>query len=175
MRINESSISDEKKIENIQKHTVGGLLFPNIHTELTALSKQLSDCLNLWSSYFAFTQTRCHQLFGHCNCSRTKLVDSDLLKHEECLVELQQTIHHFRNQHQEVIHRIMEHYLDRLTQGETTSTFMPNANNDETDLIYIAISAMYYSTSELARSTLALGTSIHTIFELETTHRYERF
>ena len=95
------------------------LFLPDLHTELANLSRQLSDCLSLWSSYFALTQTRFYRLFRDCTYTRTELIESDLLKHEQYLIELHQTIHRLQNQHQEVINRLLEYYLDRVTQGES--------------------------------------------------------
>jgi hypothetical protein len=175
MRVNECSIDDRKQVGNTQMYPVSAQFISNFRGELTTLCSQLSDCLSLWSSYFALTQTRFHRFFSQCICSGTKLGESDLLKHEQHLIELHQTVHRLQNQHQDGIHRILEHYLDRLTQGDAPSTFVTYANNNENDSILIAISAMYFSTTELARVATALGITIHNIFELETTHRYAHY
>ncbi|CAF3844490.1 unnamed protein product [Adineta steineri] len=172
MRIHECSTNNDVHIENIQIYPINDDFFSNFHTELTTLSDRLSECLNLWSSYFALTQRRSHRFLHHFICSKTKLVENDLLKHEQKLVELHEVIYRLQSQHQDAVHKIMEHYLDRLTQGDALSTFVPYMNNNETDSILNAISAMYFSTTELIRVALALGTSIHSIFELETTNRY---
>jgi hypothetical protein len=37
------------------------------------------------------------------------------------------------------------------------------------------LQAMYYSITELAHAALALGTTIHEVFELETTDLYQPF
>jgi hypothetical protein len=175
LRINECRDDDKDHIKNLQMNAAGGLFLPDLHTELANLSRQLSDCLSLWSSYFTLTQTRFYQIFRACTYSRTELHESDLLKHEQYLIELQQTIHHLQNQHQAAVNRLLEHYLDRVTQGESPSNFIPYVENEKADVIFIGISAMYYSTTQLARAALALGTNIHTIFELETTNIYRSF
>jgi hypothetical protein len=175
MRLKECSTNNGQQTENNKMHPVSGQFIAAFHTELGTLSNQLSDCLGLWAFYFALTQTRFHGFFSHCICSRTKLVESDLLKHEEHLIELHRTVHHLQNQHQNVIHKILEHYSDRLTQGDTPSTVVEYASSNENDSVLIAISALYFSTSELARTAAAMGISIHNIFELETTHRYAHY
>jgi hypothetical protein len=171
MKINEYS----ENIEHIQLNAAGGYFLTNLHQELSDLSKQLSDCLNLWISYFTLTQTRFHQLFRQCIYSRIKLNETDLLKHQQCLIDLHQTVHRLQVQHQEGLNRLLEHYLNRLTEGESYSTFVPYINNDEADSIFVAYYAMYYSTTQLAQTALTLGETIHTIFEIETTHLYQPF
>ena len=52
---------------------------------------------------------------------------------------------------------------------------VPFVKNDQVDSIFIALSAMYYSITQLAKAALALGTSIHDVFELETTDTYQPF
>ncbi len=171
MKINKYS----ENIEHLQLNVAGGNFLPNVHKELSDLSRQLSDCLHLWISYFSMTQTRFHQLFRQCTYSRGKLTETDLIKHEQCLIDLHQTIYRLQVQHQEGLNRLFKHYLDRLSEGESYSTFVPYVNNDEADSIFIAYYALYYSTSELAQTTLTLGETLHTIFELETTHLYQPF
>ncbi|CAF1406378.1 unnamed protein product [Rotaria sordida] len=175
MHINECIDNDKDHIKNLHMHTAGSLFLPDLHIELVNLSRQLSDCLSLWSSYFALTQTRSYRIFRDCTYSRTKLNESDLSKHEQHLIELHHTIDRLQNQHQNSINRILKHYLNQLTQGELPSKFIPYVENDKADLIIIGISAMYYSTTQLAQIALALGVNIHTIFELETTHLYRPF
>jgi hypothetical protein len=175
MRINECSKNDKNEIINLRTYAAGALFLPDLHTELANISRQLSDCLGLWGSYFALTQTRFYRLSRNCTYSRTKLVESDLLKHKQCLIELYQTISRLQTQHQASVHRILEHYLDRLTEGDSPSTFVPYVKNNNADVIIVGIAAMYYSTTQLIRDALALGTNIHTIFELETTNFYRTF
>jgi hypothetical protein len=171
MKINEYS----ENIQHLQLNAGGGNLLPNLHKELSDLSGQLSDCLDLWMSYFKLTQTRFHQLFRQCTYSRTKLIEAGLIKHRQCLIDLHQTVHRLQIQHQEGINRLLEHYLNRLAEGESYCTFVPYANNDEVDSVFIGYSAMYYSTTHLAENVLTLGKTIHTIFELEITHLYQPF
>ncbi len=175
MRINECTNDDENQIKNLQMYAAGGVFLPNLHTELANLSRQLSDCLSLWSSYFTLTQTSYYRIFRDCTYTRTKLHESDLSKHEQYLIELHQTIHRLQNQHQQTVNRLLEHYLDQMTQGKLPSNFVPYVENEKADIIFIGISAMYYSTNQLAQAALALGTNIHTIFELETTRLYRSF
>ena len=175
MRINECSINNEKQLEMVRRHAVGRLFFPSIHRDLADLSAQLTDCFDVWSSYFALTQTRWHRLIGQCIYPATKLAESDLPEHQEYLNDLRKTIHRLQDEHQKVVDGVLKYYLTRVIRGETPSTFIPYVNNDEFDMIYMALAAICYSTTELTRAALALGTSIHTIFELETTHRYEQF
>lgn len=175
MRINECGNNDEEHIKKLQMYAAGGIFLPDLHTEVADLSRQISDCLNLWGTYFTLTQTRFYRLFRDCTYSRTSLHESDLSKHEQYLSELHHTIHRLQKQHQESVNRILEYYLDQLTQGRTPSNFIPYIQNKEADIIFVGISAMYYSTTQLAQAALALGTTIHTIFELETTTLYHAF
>ncbi|CAF2892029.1 unnamed protein product [Rotaria sp. Silwood2] len=175
MRINECTNNDKHQVNNLQVNTAGRFFPPDLHTELTNLSRQLNDCLSLWSSYFALTQTRFYRIFRDCSYSRKKLNESDLAKHEQHLIELHHTINRLQNQHQNSVNGILDHYLDQLSQGELPSKFVPYVENDQADLIIIGVSAMYYSTTQLARVALALGANIHTLFELETTCLYRPF
>ncbi len=156
-------------------NVAGGNFLPNLHKELSDLSRQLNDCLYLWISYFGMTQTRFHRLFRQCIYSRTKLTETDLLKHQQCLIDLHQTIHRLQVQHQEGLNRLLEHYLHRLSEGDSYFNIVPYLNSDEADSIFIAYYAMYYSTTQLAQTALTLGETIHTILELETTHLYRPF
>ncbi len=171
MTINEYS----EKIEHLQLNAAGGKFLPNLHKELSDLTRQLSDCLHLWISSFTLTQTRFHQLFRQCTYSHGKLIATDLIKHEQCLIDLHHTIQRLQSQHQEGLNRLMEHYRDRFNAGEAYPTFIPYADNEIADSIFIAYYAMYYSTTHLAQNALTLGETIHTILELETTHIYRPF
>ncbi|CAF5064565.1 unnamed protein product [Rotaria magnacalcarata] len=175
MRIYECTDHDRNHINNLQMYAAGQFFPHDLHAEAANLSRQLNDCVTLWSSYFALTQTRFYRIFRDCTFSRTKLSESDLLKHEQCLIELHHTIHRLQIQHQSSLDGILENYLDRLTQGESPTKFIPYVENDKFDSIILGISAMYYSTTQLVRAALALGTNIHTIFELETTSLYKSF
>ncbi|UJR37557.1 hypothetical protein I4U23_030258 [Adineta vaga] len=171
MKINEYS----EKIEHMQLNVAGGHFLPDLHRELSDLSKQLSACFNLWMSYFSVTQTRFYRLFRQCIYSNTKLNENDLIKHQQCLIDLYQTIHRLQVQHQARLDRLIQHYRDRLTMGEAYISFVPYANNTEVDAVFIAFNALYYSTTQLTQSVLILGETIHTILELETTHLYRSF
>jgi hypothetical protein len=171
MKISEYS----ENIEYLQLNVGGGNFLPNLHKELSNLSRQLDDCLHLWISYFSLTQTRCHRLFRQCIYSRTELTEVDLLKHQQCLIDLNQTINCLHVQHQEGLNRLLEHYLHRLHEGDSYPNIVPCINNEEADLIFIAYYSMYYSTTQLAQSVLTLGEAIHTILELETTYHYQPF
>jgi hypothetical protein len=176
MRINECSDgSSDDEIRKLQMSAGGSFFLPDLHSELANLSRQLSDCLHLWSSYFALTQTRVYRIFRDCTHSRTKLLLSDLKKHEQHLSELHHTIHHLQSKHQQSVDQLLKHFHDRLAEGDSPSHFVPYASNEKADMILIGISAMYYSTTQLVRTALALGTQIHTLFELETTRLYQPF
>jgi hypothetical protein len=75
------------------------------------------------------------------------------------------------------MNRLLDYYIEKSTQGEELSSFVPYVNSDqaETESIFVAISAIYYSTIQLAQVVIALGTTIHTVFELETTAVYRFF
>lgn len=177
MRINECANENdqENEIKTLQMSATGSYFLPDLHTELANLSQQLGDCLNLWLSYFALTQTRFYRIFRDCTYSRMKLLPSDLQRHEQILVELHQTIHDLRSQHQKSVDRLLEYYIDSLADGQSPTNFIPYAQNKNVDVILIGLSAMYYSTGELVQAALALGTNIHTLFELETTRLYYPF
>ena len=175
MRINDITIEDQNQIKHLQTNAAGGFFLPEIHTELASLSQQLSDCLSLWSSYFTLTQTRFYQIVRQCTFSRTELKKSDLFKHEQCLIDLHQTITRLQTQHQQACDRLLQYYLDRVVEGESPASFIPYVENEKADRIFIGISAMYYSTKQLAQAALALGTNIHTLFELETTNLYQSY
>ncbi|CAF1230327.1 unnamed protein product [Rotaria sordida] len=171
MRINEYS----QRIEHLQLDAADGHFPPNLHRGFSDLSRQLNDCFHLSISYFALSQTQFHQLFRQCIYSRTKLNETDLTKHEQHLIDLYQMIHRLQIQHEEELNRLLTYYLECLTGSELYSTFVPCINSDEANSIFIAYYAMYYSTTQLTQSALTLGETIHTIFELETTHLYRLF
>lgn len=171
MRIKEFS----EDIEHMQTNTAGGNFLPNVHEELSDLSKQLVNCFHIWVSYFTLSQTKSYQLFRQCVLSRAKLIGNDLSKHEQCLVDLHRLTHCLQTEQQKRLDRLLQYYLDRLTEGESYSTVLPFVNSDKADTIFVACYAMYYSTSQLAKTVLTLGRTIHTLFELETTHLYRPF
>jgi len=171
MKINEYSAN----IEHLQLNAAGGNFLPNVHKEISDLSRQLNDCLCLWISYFSITQTRFYRLFRQCIYSRRKLIETDFLKHRQCLVDLHQTICRLQTQHQEGLNRLLEHYLHRLSEGDSYANIIPYINNDEADAMFISYHAMFYSTTQLAQTVLTLGETIHTILEVETTQIYRPF
>jgi flagellar biosynthesis chaperone FliJ len=97
------------------------------------------------------------------------------MEYEKYLSQLHKTIRRLENEHQQGINRLFNHYFHRLNQGEKLTTFVPYAQNEQADFILLALSAMYYSITQLAHTTLELGTTIHEVFELETTDLYQAF
>ncbi len=140
------------------------------------MGKQLSDCIDLWISYFTLTQTTYYRWSRiHVHREKKKLIKGDLSKNQQYLMEYHRTILRLQNEHQQALNRLLDYYLERLTRGEELSTFVPYVDSDQAESIFVAISAMYYSTIQLAQAAMALGTTIHTIFELETTSVYRSF
>lgn len=171
MRINQYS----ETALHLQINAGGGNLLPNLHQELSDLSRQLSDCCNQWISYFMITQTRAYRLFRQCTYRHLKTTQIDLVKDQQDLIRLHKTVLHLKCQHQQALNRLLEHYLSCLIEGQSFSTFMPYLENNDADSIFIAYYAMYYSTTRLAQATLKLGETIHTIIEAETTRIYRQF
>ncbi|CAF2104224.1 unnamed protein product [Rotaria magnacalcarata] len=171
MRSNEHS----KIIRNLQINAARGNFLPNFRAELTDLCKQLISCFHVWISYFNLSQTNSYQLFRQCNASRRTIIENDFKRHEQCLIELHQSVNRLEARYQEGLNRLVQYYLDCLLEGELCSAFVPYANNNEADLIFIAYHAMHYSITQLAQSALTLGQTVHTIFELETTPLYRSF
>ncbi|CAF1021837.1 unnamed protein product [Rotaria sordida] len=171
IRINEFS----KIIEHLQLTAAEGNFLPNFHKEFSDLSKQLIDCFDIWISYFTSSQTKFYQIFRQCIFTRKNLIKIDLKKHEKCLIDLHQAVHRLQNQHQEGLNRRLKYYHDRLIEGESYSTFVPYANSDEADSIFIAYYAMHYSITQFTQTALTLGYTVHAICELETTHLYRSF
>ncbi len=66
-------------------------------------------------------------------------------------------------------------YFQRLDLTEKTTPFVPYTQNEQTDYILFALSAIYSSIIQLAHAALALGTTIHEVFELEITDLYQPF
>jgi hypothetical protein len=162
----------ECSIKNENELTADGLFLPKLHNELFDLSKQLNNCLQIWSDYFQLTQTRCYQLTRGFIPYRTEIIQIDFITFEKCLSQLHKTIHRLENEHQQRINQLSHHYFHRLNQREKLTTF---ALNQQADSILLALSAMYYSITQLANVALELGTTIHEVFELETTDLYQPF
>ncbi|CAF1500530.1 unnamed protein product [Didymodactylos carnosus] len=103
--------------------------------------------------------------------------DTDYLKkHEECLILLHHTVAHLHDQHQQETQRLLEQFLEKLSAEEeeegdrlTLDKLLPYVANDDIDTIIVALSSLYYSTTHLIHSTIQLGTTIHTLYELQTT------
>ncbi|UJR24079.1 hypothetical protein I4U23_027047 [Adineta vaga] len=173
--LSECSINTENQLEIVKFHAADGLFLPNVHNELFELSKQLNNCLQIWSTYFQLSQTRCYFILKGMNSYRNQSIENDLFKYEQCLIDLHKTIHRLENEHQQGINRLFNHYFHRFIQGEKLISFVPYAQNHQADFILLALSAMYYSVTQLAHATLNLGTTIREVFELEITDLYQTF
>ncbi|CAF4839179.1 unnamed protein product [Rotaria sp. Silwood1] len=174
--INECSVEDRKLHGNLQDQTIGDRFFSNLREPLADLTRQLNNCLNLWSSYFSLTQTRCYRAIYECNCSSlTNFSESDLTKHETYFAQLLQAISYFKEQHQQSLNRMLEYFQSEISEGNSLRTLVPNINNDHIDSILIATTSMFYSQSQLIHAALALGTTIYTILQLEKTDLYQAF
>jgi hypothetical protein len=176
MHINQCSSSNHKQIEDLRLHTADEGFLPDLDDALTDLSQQLNECIDLWTSYFTLTKTTYYRWSRfHIRRRKSNLIRGDLSANEDCLIELHKTVLRLQNDHQRAMDRISDHYIEKSGNGEEISTFVPYAHNDQADSIFVAISAMYYSTVQLVQAILALGTTIHTVFELETTDVYRDF
>ncbi|CAF4220535.1 unnamed protein product, partial [Adineta steineri] len=106
---------------------------------------------------------------------RIEFIQSDLLKQEQCLIDLNKTIHRLENKHQQGINRLFDQYFQQLNHDENSTFIISYLQNQQADFILLSLSAMYYSITQLAYAALALGTTIHEVFELETTDLYQAF
>ncbi|CAF1393363.1 unnamed protein product [Adineta steineri] len=68
-----------------------------------------------------------------------------------------------------------EKILTQLNHDENSTFIISYLQNQQADFILLSLSAMYYSITQLAYAALALGTTIHEVFELETTDLYQAF
>ncbi|CAF4729560.1 unnamed protein product, partial [Rotaria sp. Silwood2] len=152
IRINECSKMDKQQVENLRICTSA-----------------------VWSSHFCLTQTKSYQI--HCGSiyHRKHLIKTDLNKYEQCLTELHRTVVYLQIEHQKSTNRLIKYHFQRFLSGEIPENFVRFVKNDQADSIFIAMSAMYYSITQLAKAALALGTTIHDVFELDTTHLYRPF
>lgn len=176
MHIQKCSMDDQQQFEDLRLNAAGGRFLPDLHTSLANLGRQLSDCVDLWISYFILTQTTYHRWRRiHVPHKKRKLTKGDLSENQQCLIELHRTVLRLQDEHQQAMNCLLDFYIEKSTQGEELSTFVPYVNSDQAESIFVAISAMYYSTIQLAQTVMALGTTIHTIFELETTSIYRYF
>ncbi|CAF1195700.1 unnamed protein product [Adineta ricciae] len=57
MQINDCSMDDKNQIDELRLNAAGGRFLPDLHGELLDLSRQLSDCIDLWISYLTLTHT----------------------------------------------------------------------------------------------------------------------
>ncbi|CAF0897883.1 unnamed protein product [Didymodactylos carnosus] len=133
--LSECSTTDEKELEFIKIQAAN---LTNLHNQLFDLSKQLNNCLKIWSNYFKLTQTRCYQLTQDFIPHRTELIQSDLLIHEQCLSDLNKTIYRPENEYQQGINRLFDHYFQRLNQDEQILTCVLYAQNQQADFILLA-------------------------------------
>ena len=173
--MNEYAMGDEEQIEHLRLTAGGGFFLPDLHEEFASLIRQLSDCVDLWSSYLTETRTTYYR-WNHFHLRRrNEPTKADLLKNQEHLIELYRTVLRLQSKHQQAIDHVLDYYLERITQRERLSSFVPYIDNDQAEAIFVAISSMYYSTVQLAEAVLALGTTVHTVFELETTSTYRMF
>jgi hypothetical protein len=173
MYIKDCSMNDDKQIEDLRLNAAGGRFLPDLHSELADLSRQLKDCIDLWVSYLTLTQTTYYRWSRiRVPYRKKKLIKGDLSENQECLIELHRTVLRLQNEHQQAMNRLLDYYLERSDLGEELATFVPYVNSDQAESIFVAISAMYYSTVQLAQAAMALGTTMHTVFELETTSVY---
>ncbi|UJR20442.1 hypothetical protein I4U23_023573 [Adineta vaga] len=176
MHINACAQDNTEQIEELRLNAAGGRFLPDLHSELADLSRQLSDCIDLWISYLTLTQTTYYRWSRiHVPYKKKKLIKGDLSENQQHLMELHQTVIRLQNQHQNAMNRLLDYYTEKFHQGEELSSFVPYIHDNQAESIFVAISAMYYSTIQLAQAAMALGTTIHTIFELETTAVYRYF
>ena len=173
--INECAIDDAKQVENLRSNAAGGLFLPDLHSEVANFNRHLCHCVDLWSSYFILTQTTYYRWSRIHFLQRKRLIKGDLSENQACLIELYKIVRRLQSQHQDVVNRVLNYYLEKIAQSSGLSNLVPYAHNDRAESIYVAISAMYYSTIQLSQAAFALGTTIHTIFELETTSVYRNF
>jgi hypothetical protein len=175
IEINKAAMTDGEQIDNLRLNVAGGFFLPDLHSEVASFNQQLCDCVDLWLSYLTMTQTTYYRWNRIYVPHRKKLIEPDLSENRQCLLELYRTVLRLQSQHQQAINRVLDYYLDKLGQGIRLSNFVAYVDNDQAESIFVAISAMYYSTVQLAQAVLSLGTTIHTVFELETTITYRSF
>ena len=170
MRINECLFINGNEI-----HSIGKEFFHRFRKTLSGVTKELNDSFDLWSSYFKLSQTRYHQLFNDGIFYNNELLKIELLKQDPYLAQLKQTVHPLENQLQNVINQVLKHFNDLLIEKQPPSRSLPYTKANENDIIIIATLTMYYSIIKLVKSTIILGTTVHHIFELETTHQYTNY
>jgi hypothetical protein len=176
MHINQCTMKDNTQIEDLHLNVETDHFLPDLHQQLAHLSRQLSDCVDLWTSYFTLTQTTYYRWSRtHVPYRKKKLIKGDLTANQQLLIELHRTVIRLQAEYEQAMNHILDYYKMKSAQGNELSSFVPYVNSEQTEVIFVAISAMYYSTIQLAQAALTLGTTIHTIFELETTSVYRYF
>ncbi|CAF1545036.1 unnamed protein product, partial [Rotaria sordida] len=79
MRINQCPMKDNIRIEDFHLNAATDRFLPDLDQQLTDLSRQLSDCVDLWTSYFTLTQTTYYRWSRiHVPYRKKKLIKGDL-------------------------------------------------------------------------------------------------
>ena len=176
MHITQSAAKDTAQIEDLHLSAATDRFPPDLHRQIADLSQQLSDCVDLWASYFTLTQTTSYRWSRiHVPYRKKKLIKGDLSANQQLLIELHRTVLRLQAEYEQATNHILDYYKEESAQGNELSSFVPYINSQQAEVVFVAVSAMYYSTIQLAQAVLALGTTIHTIFELETTAVYRYF
>ncbi len=176
MHINQSAAKDNTQIENSHLSAVTDCFLPDLDRQLVNLSRQLSDCVDLWTSYFTLTQTTYYRWSRiHVPYRKKKLIKGDLTANQQLLIELHRTVLRLQAEYKQAMNHIFDYYKEKSVQGNELSSFVPYINSQQAEVVFVAISTMYYSMIQLAQAALAVGTTIHAIFELETTAVYRYF
>lgn len=173
--MNECSNIDQLEFGNLRHYAANGLFLPDLYKELANLSTELNNCLKIWSKYFSGTQTKSFQISRCVVHHREHLKKMDLKIFEQCLIDLHRIGNSLRIEYQNATNEVLKVYFQRFSAGENPEVFIPYVQDDQADSIFIALSAMYYSITQLPRAALALGITIHDIFELEITDSYRLF
>ena len=176
MRINQCATKNDTQIVDLHLNADIDHFLPDLDQQLADLCRQLTECVDLWTSYFALTQTTYYRWSRiHVPYRKKKLVKGDLTANQQLLVELHRTVLRLQDKYEQAMNHILDYYKIKSVQGYELSSFVPYVNSEQAEVIFVALSAMYYSTIQLAQAAAALGTTIHTIFELETTEVYRYF
>lgn len=106
---------------------------------------------------------------------RAKWNDEKGSNYEIHLSQLHRTIDRLNKEHQQGLHRLFDHYHHHHDEQVSSMPFVPSGHDQHADAILLSLSTIYYSIIQLANATLALGTTVREILELETTDFYESF
>lgn len=106
---------------------------------------------------------------------RAKWNDEKGSNYEIHLSQLHRTIDRLNKEHQQGLHRLFDHYHHHHDEEFSSMPFVPSGHDQHADVILLSLSTIYYSIIQLANATLALGTTVREILELETTDFYESF